>query len=127
MIYLCEVSLTVLVADDSPVARHAVTRRLRAEGYEVVEIGSAAAAPRPGQRVDVACALLDLDLGDGDGRDVARALRAARPDLPIAFFSASSAEDVVTDARRLGPVFTKPSQLDAAIDWVLGATRRDAP
>ncbi len=108
---------TVLVADDSPVARLTVARRLRAEGFEVIEHGSAAAAS--GADVTrVACALLDLDLGDGDGADVALALHEKRPELPIAFFSASVALDVLARARAVGPVFTKPDQLDAAVAWV---------
>jgi CheY-like chemotaxis protein len=108
---------TVLVADDSPVARLTVARRLRAEGYEVVEHGTAAAA-RSANIEGVACALLDLDLGDGDGADVALALHGKRAELPVAFFSASVAQDVLLRARAVGPVFTKPDQLDAAIAWV---------
>jgi CheY-like chemotaxis protein len=108
---------TVLVADDSPVARLTVARRLRAEGFDVLEHTSAAeaAAADPAK---VACALLDLDLGDGDGTAVALALQAKRADLPVAFFSASVAEDVLRRARTVGPLFAKPHQLDAAVRWV---------
>ena len=35
-------TLAVLVVDDSPVARLAVARRLRSEGFEVIEQASAA-------------------------------------------------------------------------------------
>jgi CheY-like chemotaxis protein len=108
---------TVLVADDSPVSLLTVTRRLRAEGYVVHEHPSAASA-RSETGAGLACALLDLDLGDGEGTDVALALHANVPELPVAFFSASVADDVLTRARAIGPVFTKPDQLDAAILWV---------
>jgi DNA-binding response OmpR family regulator len=66
----------------------------------------------------ISCALLDLDLGPGpDGCDLAQALRKARAELPIAFFSSSSTEPQLARARQLGPVFAKPAQIDEAIAW----------
>jgi CheY-like chemotaxis protein len=108
----------VLVVDDSAVVRLAVTRRLKEAGLDVVE--QATAAPPDGSvSARIACALLDLDLGEArDGTDLAQDLRAARPDLPLAFFSASAAEGSVARATALGPVFAKPAQLDDAIAWV---------
>ena len=109
-------SQRVLVADDSPVARLLLVRRLRAAGLEVVEHASAegASAADPSE---LTCALLDYDLGDGFGGDVAVALRGRRPDLPVAFFTTAS--DVAGKLGDLGPVFQKPDELDAAIAWVL--------
>ena len=104
----------MLVADDSAVVRDVLTKRVLASGLEAVSCDSAAAA-RAVDATDIACALLDIDLGDGNGADVARQLRATRPELPIAFFSAGAPVD---DARSLGPVFVKPGQLDEAIQWV---------
>jgi DNA-binding NarL/FixJ family response regulator len=80
-----------------------------------VRIACRARCRRLGRR-----ALLDLDLGDGDGDDVARALHARRPDLPVAFFSASTSAELVDRARAIGPVFAKPGELDAAVAWVRG-------
>jgi CheY-like chemotaxis protein len=112
----------VLVVDDSAVARLAVARRLRAEGFEVLELASAA-PPEPEALARVACALLDLDLGDADGSDLARSLLALRPDLPVAFFSGSASRELLTRARALGPVFAKPGELDAAVIWIRGSTQ----
>jgi DNA-binding response OmpR family regulator len=109
-------SQRVLVADDSPVARLLLARRLRAAGLEVVEHASAASAAGADPS-DLTCALLDYDLGDGLGSDVAIALRARRPELPIAFFTTSS--DLADKVGDLGPVFAKPDEIDAAIAWVL--------
>lgn len=64
-------------------------------------------------------ALLDLDLGDGSGIDLAHFLRQASPALPIAFFTAGSDADAISRAKLLGPVFSKPEQLDAAVAWAL--------
>lgn len=109
----------VLVADDSAVVRVTLARRLRAEGRDVLESDSAAAAITV-DGATLACALLDLDLGDGWGTDVAERLRGIRPELPVAFFtSESGGSDVVARARTFGPVFAKPDELDRAIAWAL--------
>ncbi|HEY8074172.1 MAG TPA: response regulator [Labilithrix sp.] len=107
----------VLIADDSPVARVSVARKVRAAGLDVVEEASAAGA----SAVDggaLACALLDLDLGDGSGADVAARLRASNGALPIAFFTSERGTDAVARASAFGPVFAKPDDLDAAVDWI---------
>ncbi len=107
----------VYIADDSVVVRRALTQRLAREGLEVYSGGSAADSRNMEMRA-FACALLDLDLGDGDGVDVAEVLRAQQPRLPVAFFSGGAAPEVVERARALGPIFQKPDELDAAVDWV---------
>ena len=89
-------SRRVLIADDSAVARVSVARRVRADGIEVVE----------------------HDLGDGLGTDVAEQLRAGQGALPIAFFTSTSTPEMLARAMTFGPVFAKPDQLDQAIDWV---------
>ena len=78
----------VLIADDSPVARFSVSQRVRAAGFEVVESDSVASASKVDPST-LACALLDFDLGDGFGVDVAARLRARSGSLPIAFFTSS--------------------------------------
>ena len=110
-------SRRVLIADDSAVARVSVARRVRAEGIEVEERDSAASASLV-DTVDLACALLDLELGDGLGTEVAERLREGRGALPIAFFTSTLAGEVLARAKTFGPVFAKPDQLDQAIDWV---------
>jgi len=112
----------VLLADDSAVARLAVARRLRAEGFEVLERASADPPPE-GALARVACCLLDLDLGDADGSEFARTLLARRAELPVAFFSSSGSLDLLARARALGPVFAKPAELDAAVAWVRRSVR----
>ncbi len=113
---------SVLVADDSDVARHAVVVRLKAVGLRPVEARSAKSA----KEVDpagIACALVDLDLGDGNGVDLAKALRKRAEELPVAFFSAGATAEIVDQAKRLGPVFTKPEELEDALAWVTAHTK----
>jgi len=106
----------VLVVDDSAVARLTIARRLRAEGFEVVEHASVT-LPDEEALARLTCALLDLDLGADDGTDLARELRVRRPELPIAFFSGSSSDALLQRARALGSVFTKPGEIEAAVAW----------
>jgi DNA-binding response OmpR family regulator len=108
----------VFVADDSPLVRAALVRRIREAGREVVEADSAASAADVDASA-IACALLDLDLGDGWGTDVAERLRSAAAALPIAFFTSEQGGEHVARARAFGPVFAKPEEIDGAIAWVV--------
>ena len=108
---------TVLVADDSSVARHALVRRLAAHDINVHEEASARSASAL-DPTSLACAVLDLDLGDGDGATVAESLRKHVASLPVAFFSSDADGALVTRARALGPVFKKPDELEALVAWV---------
>jgi CheY-like chemotaxis protein len=106
----------VLVVDDSALARRALSKALGAAGLAVHEESSVAA----GASVDLgemACAVLDLELEDGDGTEIATKLRASDPKFPIAFFSAGATPDVVEKARALGPVFSKSDGLPDAVAW----------
>ncbi len=113
----------IYIADDSAVVRGALARRLEAAGL-VVHQGGSAKDSRDVQIRSFACALLDLDLGDGDGVDVAELLRVHQPDLPVAFFSGGAAAEVMTRARAIGPIFSKPDDMDAAVSWAVQASRR---
>ena len=108
----------VLVADDSSLVRAAIVRRVRSAGREVVEAESAKTAAAV-DTAALACALLDLDLGDGWGTEVAATLRAAAAELPIAFFTSEQRGERVDHAKTFGPVFAKPEEIDDAIAWVL--------
>jgi CheY-like chemotaxis protein len=116
---------TVLLVDDSAVARRVLARSLQAEGFLVSEASSLGAA----RKIDVAtlaCAVLDLDLPDGDGTDLARALVERRPSLPIAFFTLGTAPSLVEGARARGLVFFKPD-VSPVLAWVKRTTRPSQP
>jgi len=113
----------VLVADDSAVARAVLGRRLGALGLTVVTAASAREAGSI-DPADLAAALLDLELGDGLGTEVARRLREAAPTLPIAFLSATEDPALLDAAAHFGPVFSKSSGAAAAARWAGRAGRR---
>jgi CheY-like chemotaxis protein len=107
---------TVLLVDDSPVVRHVLARQLKAQGFEVREEPTASSARTIGP-APLACAVVDLELPDGDGPDLVAALRAARPTLPVAFFTAGASASLVERARAYGAVFPKPDTAPV-VAWV---------
>ena len=99
----------ILFVDDSALIRAATTRRLTGRGLDVTALGSL----REAEGVDptrFAAALLDIELGDGFGPDVAARLRRGSPELPIAFLTGGGAPSVLDAARAFGPVFSKHSE-----------------
>jgi DNA-binding response OmpR family regulator len=111
---------SVLVADDSPLVRVALKKRLAAAGLAVREAESAAESG--GISADeVGCAVLDLDLGDGDGVTVAKGLRARDAALPIAFFTSGTTDAMLAEAQAIGPVFHKPDEIDGVVAWARAA------
>lgn len=100
----------VVVADDDDAMRMLCRINLELSGYRVVEAGSGEELERVLAGAEtVALLLLDVNLGDRDGMDIARELKKDRPEIPIAFLTGSSfsREDaaVVGDAT-IGKPFT---------------------
>jgi two-component system OmpR family response regulator len=114
----------VVVADDDEAMRMLCRINLELEGYRVLEAGSGDDLDRLLEQGDpIALLLLDIHLGDRDGMDIARSLKAARPDIPIAFVTGSgfySRDDanIVGDA-----TIRKPFTLEELI----GTVHRLAP
>jgi DNA-binding NarL/FixJ family response regulator len=115
----------ILIADDSAVVRMTVRRRLRAEASsgrsppELVECASFAETTRV-DAASIDCALLDYDLGDGRGIDLAPRFAG----VPVAFFTSEDDPALVTVLRAVGPVFGKPDDLGSAVAWALQACAR---
>ena len=110
----------ILFVDDSAVARVALKYRLLARGLEVVVLASLAEAAEV-RGTSFAAALLDIELGDGFGPDLAARLRNDAPDLPIAFLTAGATAEILAAAAGLGPVFSKTSEIDDAVRWIAEA------
>lgn len=108
----------VLLVDDSPLARAATSKRLHERGVTVTAVGSTAEARAVDAR-SFAVAVLDLELGDGVGTDVAATLRDAAPAIPIVFLTGGGPPPLVDEASRFGPVFSKTAGVEDAIDWVV--------
>lgn len=86
--------VTVLVVDDERISRHVASRMLRELGLRVLEADGAEEALdvfRIAQR-PIDLVLLDVVMPETDGVELAKQLRAHRPDQRILFMSAHPAE-----------------------------------
>jgi DNA-binding NarL/FixJ family response regulator len=96
-------ALRVLVVDDHPIWRDAVARDLEAGGVEVCgTAGDVAQAVRVAKATRPDVVLLDLQLPDGSGVDVARHLAVFDPPPRILVLSASGEQRDVLDAMAAG-------------------------
>ena len=89
--------LEVLVVDDEATVRSTVRRILEHGGCSVVEAAGAREAESlpDAAMAGIDVALVDLSMPDGNGRDVAHALRARRPDIGIVLMSGFDREEVL--------------------------------
>jgi DNA-binding NarL/FixJ family response regulator len=82
---------TVLIVDDHDGFRHKARALLEADGFEVVgEAADGESALVQAVRLNPGCVLLDVQLPDGDGFEVARRL-AATADPPAVVLTSSRA------------------------------------
>jgi DNA-binding response OmpR family regulator len=80
--------MRIVVVEDEPAIADFLARGLGAEGYAVSCFGEAVEGERAAVTGDVDLVILDLVLPDGSGLDVLRAIRSARPALPVIVLSA---------------------------------------
>jgi len=117
----------VLVVDDDPDVRAFLAESLEGLGHEVAafESGEEALAGLPGWPADMA--LIDYAMPGMHGADVARAVRALRPDLPIVFVTGyAESEQLENAAGPDAPVLRKPftvADLAAAVEGSLSPPR----
>jgi two-component system response regulator MprA len=83
----------LLVVEDDPELRMALSRGLGEEGFEVQAVGDAASAMALVDEVPDGL-VIDVGLPDADGRDLCHALRARGVASPVLFLTA---RDAVTD------------------------------
>src|SRR4051794_27303115 len=105
----------LIVEDDLTVAR-ALSRTLARAGYSVALARSCAAARSLAQSFDLA--ILDLDLPDGNGVDLARALLADVKVPSVLFFTSSSDTSLLARARCLGSVMVKSLGTSPILAWL---------
>ncbi len=113
--------LDVLVVEDDPALRRAIARALRTAGHHVV------VAERCGRarslRCDFDVAVLDLELPDGTGVDVAGELLGLGRTARVVFFSGAADPLLLGRASRLGAVVRKGTNLDGLLAAVRAVPR----
>jgi DNA-binding response OmpR family regulator len=83
----------VLLVDDDPAIRRAVSAGLELEGFAVVPASGGRAALEAAARIHPAVILLDLSMPDLDGLEVLRRLRAGGDQVPVCVLSARDEVD----------------------------------
>jgi two-component system, cell cycle sensor histidine kinase and response regulator CckA len=108
---------TILIVDDEPVILDVFRRFLEGDGRTLLLAGSAREALEVGGKathLDVA--IVDKNLGDGSGLDVARSLKEAKPDVEVILVTGYASIDSAIQAVQIGAFdyVTKPiSDYDA--------------
>jgi len=120
-------NVTVLVVDDSKLARIVAGKAISAlqPEWQRIEAGTAADALDivNSQQVDIA--VLDFNMPDKDGLELASELRASHPNMPIALITANVQDEIIARARALNATFVaKPVTQDALSAFIAGAALR---
>src|SRR5215472_13074415 len=104
---------TILVVDDEPLIRYALRDGLMADGYHVVEAGTAAEALAK-SREGVDLVLLDYRLPDGDGLSVLKQIKEHDPDTLVILLTAHQSVDLAVEAMKQGAYHyaNKPFNID---------------
>src|SRR5580704_10768372 len=105
---------TILLVEDDEVLRKVFQRTLTREGYRVLSAADVPEALRLVQGQTPRLALLDLCLGDGDGLELARELRARYADVPLIMVTGYPVrlQERPELARQFECVLTKPVDLE---------------
>ncbi|MDP2315801.1 MAG: response regulator [Pseudomonadota bacterium] len=117
----------ILIVEDMPLIRLALSELLQDAGFPVTEAkdgAEALAAFAP----DIAAVLLDIRLPDADGLDLLRAFKARRPDCPIVMMTGHGFESIEAEARLHGAddFLHKPFEIEAMIALVQRLVPRPA-
>jgi len=119
--------VTVLIVDDSKLARIVAGKALAElqPEWQKVEAGSAAEAHEILAAREVDVALIDFNMTEKDGLELAGELRDLRPDMPLAIITANIQDEIVARAREIGAAFVaKPVTTDSLEGFLSGAALR---
>lgn len=112
---------TVLVVDDSKLARMAVAKAFNSvePSWTRVEASSASEALALAKASAFDMALLDFNMPERDGLHLAADLKAANPDMILAVISANYQKEIVDRAQAMGATFlAKPLTEQALRDFL---------
>jgi DNA-binding response OmpR family regulator len=92
----------ILLVEDEVLIAAATAETLRDFGFEVEEAVTAAAALAfaKDQSEKLSAAIVDINLPDGKGDELAKKLRALKPDLPIVIASGAGNEALVGNLKK---------------------------
>jgi len=122
----------IAVVDDEPGMLESIESLLNSADYDVRPFSSAAALLESGVLPEIDCLISDVVMPLMDGLELAQAVQAARPALPVIFVTGRPALLHRSALARLGPyrVFKKPfdgEELLTAVALMLQNPRPRAP
>jgi FixJ family two-component response regulator len=108
----------VAVVDDDPSVGKALRRLLTVLGYHVELFGSAAHFMSAIITLDAVCLIVDIDLGDSSGLDLARRLAADGVEFPIIFMTGCQGDRIHAECLDFGcaAFLRKPFSDDQLVD-----------
>ncbi len=120
-------TVTVLIIDDSKLARIVTSKNLHAlqPDWDKVEASNAdeALSIVSNRKVDVA--LIDYNMPGKNGLELAGELRALYPTMPLAVITANVQDEIINRARAVNATFVaKPITEDALRAFISGAALR---
>jgi FixJ family two-component response regulator len=116
----------VAVVDDDPSLGRALARLLTVLGYHVELFGSGEALMSAIASLEPTCLVIDINLGDGSGLDLARRLADFGLAFPIIFMTGGGQDDMIrTQCLDLGCVafLLKPFSEELLVEAIAEATR----
>jgi CheY-like chemotaxis protein len=121
------VAITVLIVDDSKLARIVAGKTLAAlqPEWEKVEAGNAqeALAILGERKIDLS--MIDFNMPDKDGLELAAEIRSTYPTMPIAVITANIQDEVIARAREVNATFvSKPLTEEGLRGFISGAALR---
>jgi CheY-like chemotaxis protein len=121
------VSVTVLIVDDSKLARIVASKALAnlQPEWSKLEAGGAEEALEKVQSEQADIALIDFNMQPKDGLELASELRVLRPEMPIAIITANIQDEIIARARQIGAAFVaKPVTAEGLEGFISGAALR---
>lgn len=119
--------LTILVADDEPVNRALIQRRLEREGYRVLTVQNGNEAVEKTKEFLPDLVILDVMMPEMDGMDACRLIKedATTRDIPIIFLSARDETEMKVNGLTLGAndYISKPFKAEELLARVQVAIR----
>ena len=115
----------VAVVDDDPSLRKALGRLLTTLGYRVELFASSEALMNARASLEATCLIIDINLGDGSGLDLAR--RLAKFDLAVPIIFMTGGQDALIRRQCLdfgcGAFLLKPFTEEGLVEAIAEATR----
>lgn len=117
----------VLILDDNEDNRQLLVFALRVGDYEIHQAERQEEAIPLIAQVAFDFALLDIELPDGDGLQVAREIRTQNPDIGLIMLSANDNSDRLEQARAIGAdaYVVKPFNLPQVLNFIREFDRRN--